>query len=668
MTSVHSTFATPTERLATYFDGAQPRAAFEDSDIDEIAILLEQCGHVASKCPRTYILCRTIGHLDTIEQLVKAGFTDQLFPVAEARSLPSFLGPSVKCAIIQRQEIILTKSLDLENGRHRHFAPQESLPFEILGRLGSGGYGQVDRILSKTSFKQYALKRIRRRAAFGNISSREALNGFLNEMKIIKSLDHRHIVEYIGSYTDKSYLGLVMSPVADTDLAAYNERLCGHLQADQPERTLSPFSMRDQPTTAELSSNLKTFYGCLTAALAYLHDHSIRHKDIKPQNILVARGNVLFSDFGLSRDFADDVGSTTSGITPASARYCAPEVANYEARNTSSDIWSLGCVFLEMTAALQGLNVEWIKTLFTNSNSQGTHFHSNPIALTELLRELKETVDPSHKRTFTWIEKMLLVNRNARPTAAQVLEMITCPETSDMDATPNMFCGICCVPGLESDSADSLADDLDVVTAIPLRKHHIKQDANTRHETFQPEVEAQKVRHLDSSEESLARARPNADSPFELMDSNPKAEAVRGAPNDTPSKIQAHSVTSKSRDANISSGNKISISPSIDVKSSDSPQREHTQQSAIFPQEEMSPSAVVSQSEELFEQSMDKGEPADLITMSREQKGVIGVPLSTSIEYASVYLKSMKTVGGMYLEGRIPTIVARCGEFFRHAV
>lgn len=52
--------------------------------------------------------------------------------------------------------------------------------------------------------------------------------------------------------------------------------------------------------------------------------------------------------------------------------------------------------------------------------------------------------------------------------------MITFPESSDIDATLNMFCGICCVPDLESDSLDSLADDFDTITTAihkgPLHK------------------------------------------------------------------------------------------------------------------------------------------------------------------------------------------------------
>jgi hypothetical protein len=319
-------FVTPTERLAAFFESSPPQTTFEDSDIDEVARLLEQCEHIAAECPRTYILFRTIGHLDTLEQLVKVGFSDQWFPV-ETRTLPSFLKPSIRAAVVQQQGIILTKSLDLENGRHRYFTASEALPFEILGRLGSGGYGQVDRIRSKTSFKLYALKRIRRRTAFGNASSREAMKGFLNEMKIMRGLEHRHVVRYIGSYTDKSYLDLVMSPVADSDLAAYTERLCGYFEkvplfimptmdgedlllSTRP--SLTALLLPDQLAAMEMSSNLRTYFGCLTTALAYLHDQNIRHKDIKPQNILIYKANILFADFGLSRDFADDVGSLRS--------------------------------------------------------------------------------------------------------------------------------------------------------------------------------------------------------------------------------------------------------------------------------------------------------------------------------------------------------------------
>jgi serine/threonine protein kinase len=215
-----------------------------------------------------------------------------------------------------------------------------------------------------------------------------------------------------------------------------------------------------------MASNLRTYFGCLTAALAYLHDQNIRHKDIKPQNILIYKANILFADFGLSRDFADDVGSTTSGLTPASPRYSVPEVAAYEARNTSSDIRSLGCVFVEMIAALHGLNVDWIKAFFAKHGSRSLHFHDNPAATADFIQALKNTVHPTDSPSLIWTEKMLSLERNARPKAARVLEMITSLQNDDTSSTANMFCGICCVPDFESDSMDSLADDFDGITSL----------------------------------------------------------------------------------------------------------------------------------------------------------------------------------------------------------
>jgi serine/threonine protein kinase len=449
-------FATPVERLAAFFDPSQPRETYEDAEIDEIASLLERCMHAGSKCPRTYIVLRTIGELDVLQRLLTEGFTDQWFPV-EHRGLPSFLSPSTKSKFVQSQSIVMTKSMDLEHGRHRHFAPGEPLPFDILGRLGSGGYGQVDKIASKISFRHYALKRIRRRAAFGN-NSKEAMKRFKSEIQIVKSIEHRHIIQYVGSYTDKTYLGLVMAPVADTDLAAFLEQTCVYIQtASSANAGSSVLRLRDQALASEMSSTVRTYFGCLAAALSYLHDRSIKHKDVKPQNILVHQGNVLLTDFGLSRDFAEDIGSTTSGITPASPRYSPPEVAVYEARNTSADVWSLGCVFIEMVAALHGHNVDWMKRYFAVLHSTSSHYYANPNATSQLIREWESTWTGRDRKPLQWIENMLQMDRLSRPTAAQVFEFAT--SVDEIDQSPTTFCGICCVSDEETDSCDSLVDE-----------------------------------------------------------------------------------------------------------------------------------------------------------------------------------------------------------------
>ncbi|KIN03014.1 hypothetical protein OIDMADRAFT_96488, partial [Oidiodendron maius Zn] len=191
--------------------------------------------------------------------------------------------------------------------------------------LGSGGFGEVDKVLCLISFKEYARKRVLRSSLFRSRGT-EDIKLFIAEIEILKRLKHHHIVEFVGSYTDPKYIGLIMSPIADMDLGTYL-------------------------TNANTSKHgeLRTFFGCLATALEFLHEQKIRHKDIKPGNILVHGGNVLFTDFGLSLDFTDANGSTTTSmVNGMTLRYCAPEVVLQEPRNTSSDVWSLGVVFLEM--------------------------------------------------------------------------------------------------------------------------------------------------------------------------------------------------------------------------------------------------------------------------------------------------------------------------------
>ncbi|KAF2465935.1 kinase-like protein, partial [Lindgomyces ingoldianus] len=199
--------------------------------------------------------------------------------------------------------------------------------FESKGVLGNGGFGQVDKVLSMTSFKEYARKRVPRSTAFRG-PRKEHMKKFIAEIQLLKRLRHHHIVELIGSYTDTRYIGLIMSPVAEMDLGRY----------------LTDCTVSNHP-------ELRTFFGCLATALEYLHEQGVRHKDIKPSNILVDRGTILYTDFGLSFDFTDASGSTTASmVNGMSPRYCAPEVALHEPRNTKSDIWSLGVVFMEIVA------------------------------------------------------------------------------------------------------------------------------------------------------------------------------------------------------------------------------------------------------------------------------------------------------------------------------
>lgn len=416
----------PGDRLTAFFDVSQPLLPFNDERIDAVARLLARSDNViersAERSPRTYILLRIIGRLEILLQLLNEGFSDGWFPITQ-RGLPGFIDPQAQHEIYQNQHLILTKSLDLENGQHCYYDVEEQRPFEVQRYIGSGSFGQIRVIESRVSYKQYALKTIRRRIAFG-AQSREIMQQFNEEMGIMKRLNHQHVVHYVGSYTDRNDLGLIMSPIANCDLEAYLKDACK--------------SSGRHPT-------LRTFFGCLATALSYLHDEGIKHRDIKPKNVLVHRANVLLADFGISRDFLD----TTSGPTAVTRRYCAPEMAAYEGRNESSDVWSLGCVFLEMQNALLDNDLAWLKTYYETHGTASTHFYANPQATEGLLEEWQTATNLTQTQPLAWIRQMLKLERRERPTASAVMNEIT---ASDSQLGFMYSCDQCCYSPSDSES------------------------------------------------------------------------------------------------------------------------------------------------------------------------------------------------------------------------
>ncbi|KAL1597984.1 hypothetical protein SLS60_008472 [Paraconiothyrium brasiliense] len=418
-------------RLESYFPpGRQDTILYSDSTIREIQVLLGRIDIKWSRVPRIYIILRITGYLNLLDSLIDVGFSDYWLPVTE-QGLPDCLQPSARAKFVRAQKLILTKSLDLErgqNGQHCYFEQGESLPFDYQGRLGSGGFGQVDKIISHTSFKEYALKRVRRNIAFGG-RQRSAIMQFIGEIEILKRLKHQHVAEYVGSYTDTKHIGLVMSPVADMNLMDYIG-------------CVSTSNCRE----------LRTFFGCLARALEFLHAENIRHKDIKPNNILVNHGNVLFTDFGLSLDFGDADGSTTTGIPNGmSPRYCAPEVAERDSRNTKSDIWSLGVVFMEMTVVLKGKSIQDMDGFFEGHGSERKYIRTNLAAFKEFTAELEDIGELSDNKALHWAAQMLVVEQRERPTASELVTSITSPGE---EGEASQFCGICCVSAEEDEFSD----------------------------------------------------------------------------------------------------------------------------------------------------------------------------------------------------------------------
>lgn len=81
-----------------------------------------------------------------------------------------------------------------------------------------------------------------------------------------------------------------------------------------------------------------------------MHENKVVHADLKCANVLVDYdGKVKLTDFGCSRLFDSSFSSMelTSTVN-GSLSWMAPEVIKNKGRRRKSDIWSLGCVIVEM--------------------------------------------------------------------------------------------------------------------------------------------------------------------------------------------------------------------------------------------------------------------------------------------------------------------------------
>ena len=184
-------------------------------------------------------------------------------------------------------------------GSHVDFASSEALPLKEGRCLGAGVNGGVYETIVKGVAFAWKRRRCRKKA-----SQQER-----KEIEILKRVTHHHIVQLVGTYTHGNFLGLLMWPVAVCDMATFFEDI--EVYADA-EHTGEPGDIEHRDRLKALghlddlarieTRGIYTYFGCLASAVAYLHKQRIRHKDLKPANVLLYRDSLRLTDFGTSTD------------------------------------------------------------------------------------------------------------------------------------------------------------------------------------------------------------------------------------------------------------------------------------------------------------------------------------------------------------------------------
>jgi len=191
--------------------------------------------------------------------------------------------------------------------------------------VGRGSLGSVFKAMNRSNGQMMAVKEVHIDDTDKEDDRFRA--SLQNEIDLYKDLQHEHIVSYIGN----DYL--------DGRLFIYLEYMPGGSIA----QVLSQFGPLDEPLVARYARHL-------LEGLEYLHTRSppVLHRDIKGANILVGLDRtVKLSDFGCSKRSAGTMVQTLRGSVP----WMAPEVMRQSGYGRKADIWSFGCVLIEMATA-----------------------------------------------------------------------------------------------------------------------------------------------------------------------------------------------------------------------------------------------------------------------------------------------------------------------------
>ncbi len=196
--------------------------------------------------------------------------------------------------------------------------------YELIERIGAGGFGAVYRAYQSTVGREVAVKII-----LPHLANRRAfIRRFEAEAQYIARLEHIHIVPLYDYWRDPEGAYLVMR----------------WLRGGSAKEALreGPFGLE---STALLLDQI-------SSALTLAHNSDVIHRDLTPSNILLdEEGNAYLTDFGIAADLRRDGGDAREGEAGiGSPAYLAPEQARGEPLTPQTDIYALGVTLFEMLA------------------------------------------------------------------------------------------------------------------------------------------------------------------------------------------------------------------------------------------------------------------------------------------------------------------------------
>ncbi|MCH7776216.1 MAG: protein kinase [Gemmatimonadetes bacterium] len=195
--------------------------------------------------------------------------------------------------------------------------------YAIEREIGAGGMATVYLAEDLKHKRKVAVKVLR-----PELAATLGPERFVREIEIAARLTHPHILPLHDSGEADGFLYYVMPYVEGESLRERLDRE-GKLSVDDGIR------ITDQ----------------VASALSYAHEQGVVHRDVKPENIMLAGDQAIVADFGIARAVQAAGGEklTGTGLAIGTPAYMSPEQAmGLEEVDARSDVYALGCVVYEM--------------------------------------------------------------------------------------------------------------------------------------------------------------------------------------------------------------------------------------------------------------------------------------------------------------------------------
>ncbi|WRX17754.1 Protein kinase domain - like 10 [Theobroma cacao] len=265
--------------------------------------------------------------------------------------------------------------------------------FEIIKPISRGAFGRVFLAKKRTTGDLFAIKVLKK----ADMIRKNAVESILAERDILISVRNPFVVRFFYSFTCRENLYLVMEYLNGGDLYSLLRNL-GCLDEEVA----------------------RVYIAEVVLALEYLHSLHVVHRDLKPDNLLIAHdGHIKLTDFGLSKvgliNSTDDLsGPAVSGTSllddeqpqlsasehqqerrkkrsaVGTPDYLAPEILLGTGHGATADWWSVGVILFELIVGIPPFNAEHPQTIFDNILNRKIPW---PRVSEEMSLEAKDLID-----------------------------------------------------------------------------------------------------------------------------------------------------------------------------------------------------------------------------------------------------------------------------------